>query len=26
LGGSILFQSLAPMDNASQQMALEDKC
>ncbi len=26
LGGSILFQSFAPIDNAPQQIALEDKC
>lgn len=26
LGGSILFQSFAPVDNAPQQIALEDKC
>ncbi len=26
LGGSILFQSFAPIDNAPQQITLEDKC
>ena len=26
LGGSILFQSFAPIDNEPQQIALEDKC
>ncbi len=26
LGGSLLFQSFAPIDNAPQQIALEEKC
>ncbi|MCH7757171.1 MAG: hypothetical protein IIA19_01645 [Thaumarchaeota archaeon] len=26
LGGSILFQSFAPIDNEAQQIALEEKC